>query len=173
MTQPTPEHDPDLPVVLCFSGHDPSGGAGIQADIETLVSHGCHPASVITCLTVQNTQDVYKLLPLSASDILEQTQCLLEDLPIAAIKIGLLGSLDALEAVETVLKQLPNTPTVLDPVLASGATGTPLVDQNLLHAIRTRLLPYITLVTPNRSEAMHTKWQRPRYRSRVLLYVQQ
>lgn len=154
MSTSAAESDPNLPVVLCFSGHDPCGGAGIQADIETLISHGCHPITVITCLTVQNTRDVYKLLPLSATDILEQTQCLLEDLPVAAIKIGLLGSIEALDAIESILKMLPETPVVLDPVLASGATGTPLVNQNLLHAIRTRLLPRVTLVTPNRNEAM-------------------
>lgn len=154
MNPPEDEQNPRPPVVLSFSGHDPCGGAGIQADIETLISHGCHSASVITCLTVQNTRDVYKLLPISERDILEQAEALLDDLPVDAIKIGLLGGLAAVHAIEAILNALPDIPVVLDPVLSSGGSGAALVDESLLTAIRTRLLPKTTLVTPNRHEAL-------------------
>jgi len=103
---------------------------------------------------VQTTQDVYKLFPLSEEGILEPAGALVEDLPIAAIKIGLLGSLEAVAAAATIIGWLPGVPVVLDPVLASGASGVPLGDDKLIDAIRTYLLPKVTLVTPNQHEAL-------------------
>ena len=81
---------PTRPIVMCFSGHDPSGGAGVQADIETLLSHNCHPASIITALTEQDSRNVKKLIPQKPSDILHQADTLLSDFNIAAVKIGLI-----------------------------------------------------------------------------------
>ena len=109
-----------IPVVLTLSGSDPSGGAGIQADIESLASHGCHCAPVITVITVQDTQDVKSYAPLDGTLIMEQARAVLEDMPVAAIKIGLLGSTDAVEAIHGVLQDYPDIPVILDPVLASG-----------------------------------------------------
>lgn len=92
------------PVVLCFSGHDPSGGAGIQADIETIASHHCHAAGVITALTEQDSRNVKKLLPQRAADLTSQAQTVLADMQVAAIKIGLIGSAELAEAIATYCK---------------------------------------------------------------------
>ena len=78
------------PVVFSFSGHDPSGGAGIQADIETLISHQCHSASVITALTEQDTRNVKRLIPQTPENIIRQANTLLADLPVNVFKIGLI-----------------------------------------------------------------------------------
>lgn len=140
------------PIVLCFSGHDPSGGAGIQADIETIVSHRCHAASVITCLTEQDSRNVKHLLPQRPQDIISQARTLLDDFDIAAIKIGLLGSAEVAAALADIIRMLPGIPVVLDPVLAAGG-GSELASQQLIEVIRHQLLPLTTLVTPNSPEA--------------------
>jgi len=140
------------PIVLSLSGHDPSGGAGIQADIETFIHHGCHPCSVITCLTVQDSRTVHKVMPLNANDIVEQANALFADMPIAAIKIGLTGSIEAIEAIETILLQHPHVPVVFDPVLACG-DGTSLANKQLITAIKEKLIPLTTIITPNTLEA--------------------
>ncbi|OAI12324.1 hydroxymethylpyrimidine/phosphomethylpyrimidine kinase [Methylomonas koyamae] len=140
------------PVVLCFSGHDPSGGAGIQADIETIASHRCHAASVITALTEQDSRNVKKLLPQRPADLVSQAQTVLADIQVAAVKIGLIGSAELAEAIADVLQSCPRIPVVLDPVLAAGG-GSDLAGQGLIDAINNRLLPLATVVTPNASEA--------------------
>jgi hydroxymethylpyrimidine/phosphomethylpyrimidine kinase len=140
------------PVVLCFSGHDPSGGAGVQADIETLVSHRCHAASVITALTEQDTRNVKKLIPQRPDDIISQADTLLADLPVKAIKIGLIGHHDTAAAIAAVLARHPRIPVVLDPVLAAGG-GAELASEKLIAALTDLLLPRTTLLTPNSEEA--------------------
>lgn len=141
-----------VPVVMALSGSDPSGGAGIQADIEALASHGCHCAPVITAVTVQDTQDIKSYAPLDGTLIMEQARAVLEDMPVVAIKIGLLGSTEAVEAIHSVLHDYPDIPVVLDPVLASGG-GTALADDELLEALSGLLLPNTTVLTPNSLEA--------------------
>jgi hydroxymethylpyrimidine/phosphomethylpyrimidine kinase len=143
---------PDTPVVLSFAGHDPTGGAGLQADIEAFVSLGCHPTSVITTLTVQDTVDVKFVQPLEAGLVVQQARAVLEDLPVMAVKIGLLGSVEVVEAVHTVLTDYPRLPVVLDPVLASGG-GTPMAEDEVTEALRALLLPQVTVLTPNGIEA--------------------
>ena len=140
------------PVVLCFSGHDPTGGAGIQADSEAISAMGCHAVSVITCLTVQDTHNVYSVKPLEADYILQQAQALLSDIKISAIKIGLLGSCKVVTALVSILDEYPDIPVVLDPVLAAGG-GTPLAKLELLQCIQDQLLARASLVTPNVLEA--------------------
>jgi len=140
------------PIVLSLSGHDPSGGAGIQADIETFIQHGCHPSTVITCLTVQDSNTVHKVMPLNADDIVEQANILFTDMPIAAIKIGLTGSVECVEAIEFILLQHPQVPVVLDPVFACG-DGTPLANTQLVTSIKEKLMPLATIITPNSLEA--------------------
>lgn len=140
------------PVVLCFSGHDPSGGAGVQADIETLVSHRCHAASVITALTEQDTRNVKKLIPQRPDDIISQAGALLADLPVKAIKIGLIGHHDTAAAIHAVLTRQPLIPVVLDPVLAAGG-GAELASEKLIAALTDLLLPRTSLLTPNSEEA--------------------
>ena len=140
------------PVVVCFSGHDPSGGAGVQADIETLVSHHCHSASVITALTEQDSRNVKKLFPQSPENIISQANTLLADLPVNAFKIGLIGHHESAAAIHEILKQHPHIPVVLDPVLAAGG-GTELSSQQLIDTLIDLLLPCTTVLTPNSEEA--------------------
>jgi len=140
------------PVVLSFSGHDPSGGAGIQADIETLVSHHCHAASVITALTEQDTFNVKKLIPQAPENIISQANTVLNDLPVKAIKIGLIGHHETAIAIHSILKQYPHIPVVLDPVLAAGG-GAELSNELLIKAIIDLLLPSTMVLTPNSQEA--------------------
>ncbi len=149
--QPTAMNS-NLPVVLVFAGHDPSGGAGIQADIEVLASHGCHAATVVTALTVQDTRDVSEFTPVEATHVIAQARAVLEDLPVAVIKLGMLGSVDNAAVIHTIIADYPDLPVVFDPVLAAGS-GTPLVEPGLTGAIRSLLLPVTRILTPNSLEA--------------------
>jgi len=108
------------PIVLCLSGHDPVGGAGVQADIETISRLGCHACTVITALTVQDSADVHSIFPLDTTLFLQQARCVIADMRPNAIKIGLLGSADMAASVASLLRELPEIPVVLDPVLAAG-----------------------------------------------------
>jgi len=147
----TQQHSP-VPVVMVFSGNDPTGGAGIQADIEALISHGCHTAPVVTTLTIQDTQDVIGYTPLDGSLIVEQARAVLEDMPVNVFKLGLLTSTDAVEAIHSILSDYPEIPVVMDPVLASGS-GTLLTDDEVIDAVSELLLPQTTILTPNSREA--------------------
>lgn len=140
------------PVVLSFSGHDPSGGAGVQADIETLASHQCHAASVITALTEQDSCNVKKLIVQKPEDIISQAKTILDDLPVKAFKIGLIGHYLVAEAIHSILLQYPDIPVILDPVLAAGG-GTALADEQLISTVIELLLPRSTVITPNSIEA--------------------
>lgn len=143
---------PAAPVVMTLAGHDPTGGAGIQADIEAIASQGCHPVSVITCLTVQDTRNVQRIEPVADYLIEQQAETVLADMPVAAFKIGLLGSVAVVEAVHRILLQAPDVPVILDPILAAGG-GKNLSSDSLIEAIREYLLPLTTLLTPNVPEA--------------------
>ena len=140
------------PVVLSFSGHDPSGGAGIQADIETLISHQCHSCSVITALTEQDSRNVKKLIPQNPQDIVDQAHTLLNDFQVKVIKIGLIGHYETALAIHSILIENPHIPVILDPVLAAGG-GTSLSNKPLLDCISEQLLPCTTILTPNSEEA--------------------
>jgi hydroxymethylpyrimidine/phosphomethylpyrimidine kinase len=138
--------------VLTFAASDPSGGAGIQADILTLASMGCHPLSVITAITVQDTLGVEAVQPIDADWVADQARCLLEDMPVDAFKIGALGSVENIAAIAEILSDYPDVPLILDPVLASGR-GDELANDEMLHALRELLLPRTTILTPNSMEA--------------------
>jgi hydroxymethylpyrimidine/phosphomethylpyrimidine kinase len=140
------------PIVLVLAGHDPSGGAGIQADIETVSSIGAAAVSIITSLTAQNTQVFGKLLPQQQHDFTEQAQLIFTDMQISACKIGAIGHFSLVEAINNILGH-QELPVVLDPVLQS-TTGYDLVNEELCQAICTMLLPIATLITPNRAEAL-------------------
>jgi len=146
------QQDTPLPVVMAMSGCDPTGGAGIQADIEALTSHGCHVAPVITVITVQDTQDMIGLAAVDPALVVAQARTVLEDLPITVIKIGLLASVEIVESIHSVLTDYPKVPVVLDPILASGA-GTPLADKEIKDAMESLLFPFTTVLTPNSVEA--------------------
>ena len=144
---------PDLPpIVLVFAASDPSGGAGLQADIMTLSSMGCHPLSVITAITIQDTTGVDDVYPIDAEWVADQARCVLEDMPVAAFKIGMLGSLETIAAIAEVVSDYPEIPLVLDPVLASGR-GDELASEDMVIALRELLVPQTTIITPNSLEA--------------------
>ncbi|MEO1750513.1 hydroxymethylpyrimidine/phosphomethylpyrimidine kinase [Thiofaba sp. EF100] len=140
------------PVVLVFAGLDPTGGAGLSADIEAIISQGCHAAPIATALTVQDTRDVIRVGQVDALLVVEQARALLEDMPVAAIKLGMLGSAAMVEAIHTILRDYPQIPVVLDPVLRAGG-GTELADEELIDAMRELLIPQATILTPNSEEA--------------------
>ncbi|HWQ38039.1 MAG TPA: hydroxymethylpyrimidine/phosphomethylpyrimidine kinase [Burkholderiales bacterium] len=140
------------PIVLVFAATDPSGGAGIQADILTLASIGCHPLSVVTAVTVQDTLGVEDLMPIEAEWVADQARRVLEDVAVSAFKIGLLGSAEAVAAIAEVVSDYPEVPLVLDPVLASGR-GDPLASEDVISATRELLIPQTTVLTPNSLEA--------------------
>ncbi len=138
--------------VLCFSGFDPCGGAGIQADIEAIASHACHASGVVTALTVQNTCEVESFQPVSSTLIMQQARSVLEDMQVQAIKIGMLGSVEVAEAVHSVLVDYPQIPVIFDPVLASGG-GASLAGERLTDVIKTMIVPLCKIITPNTLEA--------------------
>jgi hydroxymethylpyrimidine/phosphomethylpyrimidine kinase len=140
------------PVVLVLAGHDPSGGAGIQADIETLAAHGCIATSVITSLTAQNTQSFSYHLPQVAEDFLTQGKLVLEDIKIDACKIGAIGSLELIYAVHELISD-KMFPVILDPVLQS-TTGHDFSNEQMCSLISELLLPITTVITPNLEEAL-------------------
>jgi hydroxymethylpyrimidine/phosphomethylpyrimidine kinase len=140
------------PIVLTFAASDPTGGAGLQADILTLASLGCHPLSVVTAITVQDTAGVEAVLPIDAAWVADQARALLEDMPVAAFKLGMLGSVEVIAAIAEVISDYPDIPVVLDPVLASGR-GDQFADEEMIEAMIGLLLPQTTLLTPNSLEA--------------------
>ncbi|HET7635510.1 MAG TPA: bifunctional hydroxymethylpyrimidine kinase/phosphomethylpyrimidine kinase [Burkholderiales bacterium] len=140
------------PIVLVFAASDPTGGAGIQADITTLTSMGCHPLSVITAVTIQDTMGVEDVMPIDAEWVTDQARCVLEDMPVAAFKLGVLGSMEVITAVAEVVSDYPEVPLILDPVLASGR-GDELASDEMIHALHELLIPQTTIIIPNSSEA--------------------
>jgi hydroxymethylpyrimidine/phosphomethylpyrimidine kinase len=139
---------PTPPAVLTFAASDPTGGAGLQADILALASMGCHPLSVVTAITVQDTAGVESFLAIDPDWIADQARCILEDMPVAAFKMGMLGSTEIVTVVAEVVSDYPDVPLVLDPVLASGR-GDEFANEEMLAAIRELLVPQSTVVTPN------------------------
>ncbi|MDH5446174.1 MAG: hydroxymethylpyrimidine/phosphomethylpyrimidine kinase [Gammaproteobacteria bacterium] len=140
------------PAVLAFSGLDPTGGAGIQADIEAIASMGCHCLPVITALTVQNSQNVIRYETVDSNLFEEQARTVLQDIPVKAIKIGMLGSVDLIQALHGILKDHPNIPVVLDPIISAGG-GKTLSASETLKAMQELLIPMTTIITPNSEEA--------------------
>lgn len=142
------EPAPSLPAVLTFAASDPTSGAGIQADLLALASMGCYPLSVITAITVQDTAGVESFLPIDPDWVADQARCLLEDMPVAAFKMGMLGSTEIVTMVAEVVSDYPDVPLVLDPVLASGR-GDEFAGEDMILAIRELLVPQSTVITPN------------------------
>ncbi|CAG0940040.1 hydroxymethylpyrimidine/phosphomethylpyrimidine kinase [Gallionellaceae bacterium] len=140
------------PIVLSFAATDPSGGAGLQADILTIASMGCHPLSVVTAITVQDTGGVEDVQPIDSEWVADQARVVLEDMPVAAFKIGLLGSVENIAAIAEVISDYPDIPLVFDPILASGR-GDELANEDMLDAMCELLLPQTTILTPNSLEA--------------------
>jgi hydroxymethylpyrimidine/phosphomethylpyrimidine kinase len=142
-----------VPILLAIGGHDPSGGAGIQADIEAAAAKGTHAVTLVTCLTLQDSCNVRELHPVGPELLEQQLQLLLVDCRPTAIKIGLLGSAQTASALARLLRDLPDVPLVFDPVLAAGG-GSDLADAELLNCLRQELLPLCSVLTPNIPEAV-------------------
>ena len=141
-----------LPLVLTFAASDPTGGAGIQADLLAIASLGCHPLSALTAITVQDTRGVERFVPLAADVVAAQARCVLADMPVAAFKLGVLGSSDNTAAIAAILAEHPGVPVVVDPVLASGR-GDALATEEGIVALKEKIFPLATVVTPNTVEA--------------------
>lgn len=140
------------PIVLSFSASDSSGGAGIQADTLTLASMGCHPLSVITAVTVQDTVGVDDVMVLDSGWVVDQARAVLEDMPVHVFKIGMLGSVEIIAAIAEIVSDYPDIPLVLDPVLSSGR-GDEFASEDMISAMCELLLPQTTIITPNSMEA--------------------
>jgi len=140
------------PVVLVFAGTDPTGGAGIAADVLTLASLGCHPAPVVTAVTAQDTSGLKEYICTETELVIAQARAVLEDMPVAAFKVGMLGSSEVAAAVAGIVEDYPDVPLILDPIQRSGR-GDALADNMLDGALRNLLIPQSTLITPNSLEA--------------------
>lgn len=139
------------PVTLTIAGSDPSGGAGIQADLKTFHQHGAYGTSVITLLTVQNTQSVSAVEMVETDFVVAQLNAVLDDLPVAAAKTGALGSEEMIATVAAEAAQF-TFPLVVDPVMISKH-GTPLLAESAGDTLKSKLFPHAHLITPNLDEA--------------------
>jgi hydroxymethylpyrimidine/phosphomethylpyrimidine kinase len=131
-----------------LSGLDPSGGAGIQADIQAITSIGAHPLPVLTCLTVQDTRNVYGAEPVSPDLIKQQLECLAQDTPIHAIKTGALGNAEVVEVLVEFVQKHSGVPLIVDPVI-KAAGGGDLADDALVAAMKDKLFARAEMITPN------------------------
>lgn len=141
-----------LPVVLSIAGHDPSSGAGITADIKTIAAHGCYGVTCITALTVQSTRGVKRVDPVEGRVITETLEQLMDDLEIAAVKIGMLGSAEAAKSVAAFLKRYSLRHVILDPIIRSSS-GAELISRDGLQVMKERILGRVAVITPNIDEA--------------------
>lgn len=144
--------NPIPPLVLTFAATDPSSGAGLQADILTLASIGCHPLSVVTGITVQDTLGVEGVMALDADWVNEQARTVLEDMQVAAFKLGMLGSVENVAVIAEIVADYPDIPLLIDPVLSSGR-GDELAGDEIQDAMIDLLFPQASLLTPNSLEA--------------------
>jgi len=143
---------PTPPCVMTFAATDPSGGAGMQADILALASIGCHPLSVVTGITVQDTVGVDGVMALDADWINDQARAILEDVQVSAFKLGLLGSVENVAVIAEIMADYPDVPLLIDPILTSGR-GDDLTNEEMQAAMCELLFPQATLITPNSLEA--------------------
>ena len=140
------------PKVMTFSATDPTGGAGLQADILTISSLGCHPVSIATGFTIQDTIGVNKLIPIDSELVNDQARLILEDMEVETFKLGLLGSKENIATIAEIISDYPDTPLIIDPVLASGR-GDEFSDIEARNMMMELLFPESLLITPNSLEA--------------------
>ena len=139
-------------VALTIAGSDSSGGAGIQADLKTFQAHGVFGMSAITAVTVQDTRKVYDIQELYPEIVHDQITCLLDDIEIHAVKIGMVSSIELIQAIAKALKAVKPPPIVLDPVMISKS-GYRLLNQDAQDALIQHLFPLAEVITPNTYEA--------------------
>lgn len=140
------------PNVLSIAGSDPSGGAGVQADLKTFNALGVYGMAVITALTAQNTQGVSGVYDVSAGFVKDQLKAVFDDIRVDAVKIGMLARADIVEVVADVLDYYQPEHIVLDPVMVA-TSGDALIDQSALEVMKERLFPLSSIITPNIPEA--------------------
>ncbi|CAN5532764.1 bifunctional hydroxymethylpyrimidine kinase/phosphomethylpyrimidine kinase [soil metagenome] len=141
-----------VPRLLTIAGSDSGGGAGIQADLKAFARCGAHGMTAVTAITAQSTTGVTAVHPIPPEVIVEQVRAVAEDIGVDAVKIGMLGSVGAIEAVDTALGLVGGAPVVLDPVMVAES-GATLLAADAIDALRARLVPRSTVVTPNLAEA--------------------
>ena len=142
------------PRVLSIAGSDSGGGAGIQADLKAFARCGVHGMTAITAVTAQNTRAVTAVYPLPPEAIVEQVRAVAEDIGVDAVKIGMLGTAETIETVARALDLVGDAPVVLDPVMIAES-GARLLDEDALDALRAKLLPKVTVVTPEPAGGAH------------------
>lgn len=140
------------PVVMAFSDHNSCGGSGVQADVETLFSIGCHCSSVPTALTAQDTHEFKDTCATEPAILIAQARAVLEDMMVAAFKVGRVESVRNIQVIHTILTDYPDPPIILEPAFTSLNR---LVGENIIDAFRSLLLPLATIVTVNVQEAHH------------------
>jgi hydroxymethylpyrimidine/phosphomethylpyrimidine kinase len=145
-------HNRSIPIALTIAGSDSSGGAGIQADLKTFQALGIFGMSAVTAVTVQNTQQVYAIQEIEPGIVHDQIVCLFEDTPVDAVKIGMVASVELIEAIAAALGKVNLPPVVLDPVMISKS-GYPLLKEQARQALVEKLFPLADVVTPNIHEA--------------------
>lgn len=138
--------------ILVFAGLDPTGGAGIQADIEAVASQHAHALPLVTCQTVQDTHNVDSIVATDTRLLARQLSCLEQDIPFHAIKLGLLASTDTLKFIAQLVAEYASLPVVLDPILRAGG-GSALGNSAYIQVLKETLIPLATLITPNSNEA--------------------
>ena len=140
------------PRLLSIAGSDSGGGAGIQADLKAFAFCGAHGMSAITAVTAQNTREVSAIYPLPPAAVVAQVQAVVEDIGVDAVKIGMLGTAETIDAVDRALELVGDVPVVIDPVMVAES-GAVLLDEDARHALLTRLVPRAAVITPNLPEA--------------------
>ncbi|MHA3787630.1 bifunctional hydroxymethylpyrimidine kinase/phosphomethylpyrimidine kinase [Flavobacterium hauense] len=140
------------PVVLTIAGTDPTGGAGIQADLKTFAALGCYGMSVITALVAQNTCGVRSIHSVPSEFVKAQLEAVLEDIQPDAIKIGMVHSVELVNVIAEVLGNYPQIPVVFDPVMIA-TSGHRLIEEDTVAAIAEKLFPLAKVITPNMDEA--------------------
>jgi hydroxymethylpyrimidine kinase/phosphomethylpyrimidine kinase len=141
-----------MKTVLVIAGFDPSGGAGVLADVKAVSALGCYAAAAITSLTFQNTRGVFGAAHQSAETLASQIEPVFDDLEVHAVKTGMLPTAETIEATARALEDRPRIPVVVDPVIRS-TSGFDLIDDAALESVVARLFPLATVVTPNVVEA--------------------
>ena len=143
----------DTPIVLVIGGLDPTGGAGVLADSQTILMNGCHPITLVTCLTAQNTNSFNGMKATNANFFKKMTKTLLKDISsIRAIKIGALANEEIIKLVKEIIINYKNIPVVLDPIIETSSGGS-LISKEGIKELKLSLLPYAEIVTPNIEEA--------------------
>lgn len=142
----------EMPKVLTIAGSDCSGGAGIQADLKTMAAHGCYGMSAITALTAQNTRGVYGVVNCEPNFVEDQIDCIFQDIPPDAVKIGMVSSTEIIRSVARKLKTYQPAYVVVDPVMVA-TSGSKLLAAEAMDALKQELIPLATVITPNLYEA--------------------